>query len=105
MHGFVKFTYVRKLITTQLSSFLGAFFRFRYKKLVQKYFSSGYIYNHPNFHLKWFPTTTGNILYNVVAYSFTYTMVSAQFLTQSWDTFMYNYSPYCGILLSRLQAL
>ncbi len=39
----------------------------------------------PFFHLKWFPTTTtfGEIilfLNNVVAYSFTYTMISAQFL-------------------------
>ncbi len=43
-----------------------------------------------------------------VAYSFTYTMVSASFLRNvaiSRYTYKYNYSQICGILLFRLQAL
>ncbi len=49
--------------------------------------------HHPHYHLKLFPTTTtfGEIFLNhIVAYSFTNTMVSAQFLR---NTFKYNYSP------------
>ncbi len=42
-----------------------------------------FFYDHPHYHLKLFPTTTtfGEIFLNhLVAHSFTYTMVSAQFL-------------------------
>ncbi len=42
-----------------------------------------FFYDHPHYHLKLFPTTTtfGEIFLNhVVAYFFTYTMVSTQFL-------------------------
>ncbi len=122
MHGFVKFykytnwlllkyqvfwaTFCLAMELKQICRLRSNFFthellnkmsNFWYEKFVQKY-------DHSHFHLKWFPTTItfGEIfLNNVVAYSFTYTMV----LCKSWDTFKYNYSPYCGTLLSRLDAL
>ncbi len=68
-----------------------------------------FFYNHPLYHLKLFPTTTTfeEILLNhVVAYSFTYTIVSAQFLTNleihlSTTTHLLIFC----ILLFRLDAL
>ncbi len=58
------------------------------------------------------PTTLcchGNIFGYVVAYSFAYIMVSVPFLRNvpiiRYNTFKYNYSQICGILLSKLQAL
>ncbi len=57
-----------------------------------------FFYDHPHYHLKLFPTTTtfGIFLNHVVAYCFTYTMVSARFLRNVpilRYTFKYNYSP------------
>ena len=55
------------------------------------------------------PTTLcfhGNIFEYVVAWSFTYTLVSAQFLRKvPRFTFKYSYSQICGNLLSKLDAL